>query len=218
MNNLIQSPVTILIADDHQMIIDGLKTMIGNNNGYIVVAECNNGQTAFNLITNNPEQYQILLSDINMPGMNGIELCRGVKRMFPQIKVMILSMYDNAAIVKECIAAGADGFMLKNAGRDELFDAFFRLSQNGKWFSSELIPIVLGQIEKEKINKENLKILTNREQEILKLIVQECTSEEIAQKLFISKKTVDQHRANILFKTGCRNTIGLVKFALTNQL
>ena len=153
-----------------------------------------------------------------MPEMDGIELCREVKKNFRHLKVLVLSMYDNAAIIKACIEAEADGFILKNAGRNELFDALHRISQNGTYFSNELFPIVFGQFEKEKMNRDNLKILTIREQEILRLIVQEFTSEEIAQKLFISKKTVDHHRANILEKTGCRNTVGMVKFALTNQL
>ncbi|MEA4935485.1 MAG: response regulator transcription factor [Paludibacter sp.] len=218
MIDLLKTTVNIIIADDHQMIIDGLKTMIGHNTGYNVVAESNDGQTAYKMIEDNPGNFGILLTDINMPGKNGIELCRDVKKMFPHVKVLILSMYDNAAIVKECIEAGADGFILKNAGRNELLDALYRISQNGSWFSNELIPIVYGQYEKEKSNRDKLKILTVRELEILKLIMQEYTSEEIARKLFISKKTVDQHRANILEKTGCRNTIALVKFGLANQI
>ena len=218
MNDTLQNPVNIIIADDHQMIIDGLKSMIGNNAGYTIAAESNNGRMALDMIQNNPEHFQLLLTDISMPEMDGIELCREVKRNFRHLKVLVLSMYDNAAIIKACIEAEADGFILKNAGRYELFDALHRISQNGTYFSNELFPIVFGQFEKEKMYRDNLKILTIREQEILKLIVQEFTSEEIARKLFISKKTVDHHRANILEKTGCRNTIGMVKFALTNQL
>lgn len=218
MNDTLQNPVNIIIADDHQMIIDGLKSMIGNNAGYTIAAESNNGRMALDMIQNNPEHFQLLLTDISMPEMDGIELCREVKKNFRHLKVLVLSMYDNAAIIKACIEAEADGFILKNAGRNELFDALHRISQNGTYFSNELFPIVFGQFEKEKMNRDNLKILTIREQEILRLIVQEFTSEEIAQKLFISKKTVDHHRANILEKTGCRNTVGMVKFALTNQL
>lgn len=218
MNDKLQDQVNIIIADDHQMIIDGLKSMIGNNAGYTVAAESNNGRHAFDTIQNNHEHFQLLLTDISMPEMNGIDLCREVKKMFPHIKVLVLSMYENAAIIKECIAAEADGFILKNAGRNDLFDALHRISQNGTYFSNELVPIVFGQFEKEKENRENLKILTTREQEVLKLIVQEYTSEEIAQKLFISKKTVDHHRANIIEKTGCKTTIGIVKFALANNL
>jgi two-component system, NarL family, nitrate/nitrite response regulator NarL len=218
MNNTLPNPVNIIIADDHQMIIDGLKSMIGNNAGYTVAAESNNGRKALDAISQNPERFQLLLTDISMPEMGGIELCREVKKRFSHIKVLVLSMYDNAAIIKECIAAEADGFVLKNAGRDELFDAMHRVSNNSTYYSNELFPIVLGQFDRERTNRENMRILTHREQEVLKLIVQELTSEEIAQKLFISKKTVDHHRANILEKTGCKSIIGVVKFALDNQI
>lgn len=218
MNNTLPNPVNIIIADDHQMIIDGLKSMIGNNAGYTVAAESNNGRKALDVISQNPGLFQLLLTDISMPEMGGIELCREVKKRFPHMKVLVLSMYDNAAIIKECIAAEADGFVLKNAGSDELFDAMHRVSNNSTYYSNELFPIVLGQFDRERTNRENMRILTSREQEVLKLIVQELTSEEIAQKLFISKKTVDHHRANILEKTGCKSIIGVVKFALHNQI
>jgi two-component system nitrate/nitrite response regulator NarL len=217
MTNSLLKTVNIIIADDHQMIIDGLKSMIDNNVGYTVAAESNNGRKALDTLSQNPTLFQLLLTDISMPEMGGIELCREVKKRFPHIKVLIISMYDSAAIIKECVAAEADGFLLKNAGRDELFDALHRVTQNGTYYSNELFPIVYGQFEKQRINMENMKILTSREQEVLKLIVQEFTSEEIARKLFISKKTVDHHRASILEKTGCKSIIGVVKFALGNQ-
>lgn len=218
MTNSLLKPVNIIIADDHQMIIDGLKSMIGNNVGYTVTAESNNGRKALDTISQNPMLFQLLLTDISMPEMGGIELCREVKKKFSHMKVLIISMYDSAAIIKECVAAEADGFILKNAGRDELFDALHQVMQNGTYYSNELFPIVFGQFEKQRMNMENMKILTSREQEVLKLIVQEFTSEEIARKLFISKKTVDHHRANILEKTGCKSIIGVVKFALGNQI
>ena len=96
MNDTLQNPVNIIIADDHQMIIDGLKSMIGNNAGYTIAAESNNGRMALDMIQNNPEHFQLLLTDISMPEMDGIELCREVKKNFRHLKVLVLSMYDNA--------------------------------------------------------------------------------------------------------------------------
>lgn len=218
MNEHILQPVNILLADDHQMIIDGLKSMIGSQSGFRVVAEARNGRLALDLIEQNPGDYDLLLTDISMPEMDGLVLCREVRTRQFNIKVLVLSMYNNAAIVRDCIAAEADGFILKDSSREELFLALHKIARSGTYFSSEVLPLVLQQHEKTLQNREKLNILTAREQEVLQLIVQEFTSEEIAQKLFISRKTVDHHRASILSKTGCKSTIGLVKFALQHQI
>lgn len=207
----------IIIADDHQIVIDGIKSILANTS-FQIVAEAANGQQAMDMISANPEKYNLLITDISMPLLNGTELCKMVKHSYPQIKVLILSMYSSAPMVKEAILAEADGFLLKNSGKEELLNALHKIMNDGTFYSDEIIPIIFSQIEKEKKQKENTSVLTERERQILALIVKEFTSEEIADKLFISKKTVDNHRANILEKTGCRSTIGLVKFALKNGL
>lgn len=206
-----------MIADDHQIVIDGIKSILANTS-FQIVAEAANGQQAMDMISANPEKYNLLITDISMPLLNGTELCKMVKHSYPQIKVLILSMYSSAPMVKEAILAEADGFLLKDSGKEELLSALHKIMNDGTFYSDEIIPIIFSQIEKEKKQKENTSFLTERERQILTLIVKEFTSEEIADKLFISKKTVDNHRANILEKTGCRSTIGLVKFALKNGL
>ena len=210
--------INVLIADDHQMVIDGLRSLLSADDRYHVVDEANNGQVAYEIIAAKPHDVQFLLTDISMPLLTGTQLCRMVKDKYPHIQVLILSMYNNAPAVKEAVMAEADGYILKNAGRGELLQAMHRITNGGTYFSQDIVPIIYGQYHKQKIQDEQLAQLSAREREVLSLIVKELTSEEIGEKLFISKKTVDNHRQNLLEKTGCKSTVGLVKFAIKNGL
>ncbi|RVU02078.1 response regulator transcription factor [Mucilaginibacter limnophilus] len=210
--------VNIIIADDHQMVIDGLKSMLASDGRYVVVAEAGNGQIAYEHISADPGHFSILLTDISMPLLTGTQLCRMVKSGYPHIQVLILSMYNNAAAVKEAVMAEADGYILKNSGRKELLQALHRIADGGTYFSQDIVPIIYNQYQKQKVQDEQLSRLTAREKEVLSLIVKEMTSEEIADKLFISKKTVDNHRQNLLEKTHSKSTVGLVKFAIKTGL
>jgi len=214
----LQIPVSLLIADDHQMIIDGIKSMLAQDAQYTVSGQANNGVEAFSMIKKDPALYHILLTDISMPLMSGTELCRKVKEQYPQIKVLILSMYNSTAVVKEAVLAEADGYILKNTGKEEFLSALHRISQDGTYFSQEIVPLIYRQYHKEQQQSAVAAQLSAREKEVLALIVKECTSEEIAQKLFISKKTVDTHRAHLLEKSNSRSTVGLVRFAIKNGL
>lgn len=214
----LQTPVSLLIADDHQMIIDGIKSMLSGDCHYIVNGAANNGEDAWSVIRTDPGRYQVLLTDISMPLMSGTELCRKVKEQYPHIKVLILSMYNSTAVVKEAILAEADGYILKNTGKDELLSALHRISRDGTYFSQEIVPLIYKQYHREQQQGAVATQLSAREKEVLALIVKECTSEEIAQKLFISKKTVDTHRAHLLEKSKARSTVGLVRFAIKNGL
>lgn len=206
--------VNILLADDHQMMLDGIKDMLSKEARYKVVAEASNGQMAYEMIEATPSAYNILVTDISMPLLTGTDLCKMVKSKFPHIQVLFLSMYNNTTAVKEAVLAEADGYILKNAGRGELLTALHRITNGGTYFSQDIVPIIYNQYHKEKIQQEQLGQLSVREREILALIVKELTSEEIADKLSISKKTVDNHRQHLLEKTGCKSTVGLVKFAI----
>lgn len=209
-----QKKINILLADDHQMMIDGIKNLLSKETNCSIVDEANNGQVAYEKIASNPENFDLILTDISMPLLSGTELCKMIKSEFPHIQVLILSMYNNSTAVKEAVLAEADGYILKNAGKDELLNAIHRISNGGTYFSQDIIPLIYNQYHKEKIQNEQLSLLTTREREILSLVVKEMTSEEIAETLFISKKTVDNHRQHILEKTGCKSTVGLVKFAI----
>jgi DNA-binding NarL/FixJ family response regulator len=204
----------ILIADDHQIVIDGIISMLESDENLEIIGQAQNGQEAMDLISKNPEVFNFLIADVSMPLMSGIELCKAVKSEYPKIKVLILSMYSSSVIIKDCILAEADGYILKNAGKEKLIEAINDISNDGTYYSEEVLPILSRQIEEEKLQKESLSILSKRELEVLELIVQENTSEEIAQKLFISKKTVDNHRASLLEKTDSKSTIALIKYAI----
>ncbi|NRF38287.1 response regulator transcription factor [Pedobacter foliorum] len=211
-------PISILIADDHQMVIDGLCSMLQTEQEYLVTGRANNGQDAFDMIVAKPDHYKILLTDISMPLLTGTELCKMIKSQFPHIQVLILSMYNNAQAIKEAIMAEADGYILKNSGKEELLTALYRITNEGTYFSQDIVPVIYNQYQKQKIQDEALSQLSPREKEVLKLIVSENTSEEIAEKLFISKKTVDNHRQHLLEKCNCKSTVGLVKFAIKTGL
>jgi DNA-binding NarL/FixJ family response regulator len=212
------APINVIIADDHQMVIDGIKSMLLHDTAYQIIAEANNGQAAYELITANPQNFQLLITDISMPLLTGPQLCKMIKSQYPHIQVLILSMYNNVPAVKEAVMAEADGYILKNAGRTELLQALHRISNGGTYFSQDIVPIIYNQYNKQKVQDEQLSQLTAREKEVLSLIVKEYTSEEIADKLCISKKTIDNHRQHLLEKTNCKSTVGLVKFAIKSGL
>lgn len=208
----------ILIVDDHQMVIDGIKSLLTGNSAYQITAEANNGHQAIEILSAHASEYQLLLTDISMPLMTGTELCKIVKADFPGIQVLILSMYNNAAAVKEAVMAEADGYILKSSGRDELLKALHRITNGGTYFSQDIVPIIYNQYQKQKFTDQKLSTLSIREKEILSLIVKEMTSEEIGNKLFISKKTVDKHRQNLFIKSNCKSTVGLVKYAIKHGI
>lgn len=208
-----ESKISIIIADDHQLVIDGLKSMLLKEERYHVVAEALNGQQALDQIIVDPEKFQLLITDITMPLLGGIELCKLVKSQNPHIKVLMLSMHNSISIVKDAVAAEADGYMLKNTGQDEFLKGISRIMEHGTYFSQDILPIIFNTFQKERVL--TLKsALTQREREILELIVQEFTSKEIADKLHISKQTVDTHRINIMQKTNCQTLVGLIKYAI----
>lgn len=206
-------PINILLVDDHQLVLDGIKSMLSKNKIYQVKNEASNGKIALEMMSKSVEPIDLVITDITMPVINGIALCKEIKTQFPSIKVIILSMHNDITNVKEAIAAEADGYILKNIGQTEFIKGVDRVMDNGTYFSQDILPLVLKQIAKNK-NADIKLSLTNREEEVLSLIMQEYTSKEIAEKLFISKQTVDTHRLNIMQKTGCKTLVGLIKYAL----
>lgn len=213
-----QNIINILIADDHQMMVDGIKNILSKDRYCNVVEEANNGQVAYEKVSANPHNIHLILTDISMPLLSGTDLCGMIKNEFPHIQVLILSMYNNSTAVKEAVLAEADGYILKDSGKDELLNAIHRITNGGTYFSQDIIPLIYNQYHREKVQNEQISLLTSREREILSLIVKEMTSEEIAEALFISKKTVDNHRQHLLEKTGCKSTVGLVKFAIKYEI
>jgi DNA-binding NarL/FixJ family response regulator len=206
--------VKILLVDDHPLVLEGLKGLLMHENAIEIVATAYNGKQALEFIKAAHTPIDLVVSDIDMPEMNGIELCKELKKLNHPPQVLVLSVHTSSTMVKGAIAAEADGYMLKNASKEDIIYAIQRVANGSCFYSQEIIPIIYAQYQKEKKTDEQLATLTPREKEILSLIMKELTSNEIAEKLFISRKTVEVHRANLLEKTASKSTIGLVKYAL----
>ena len=209
--------INILLVDDHRIMLDGIESMLQHAD-YNILGLCGNGEEAWTWLNGNEEKVDIVITDISMPIMNGIELCKKIKSKYHHINVLMLSMYNSAAAINEVLHAEADGFILKNASKGEFINALHKIQNGGTFFSQEIVPFLYKQIIEERKKDIELAVLTQREKEILEMIALENTSDEIASKLFISKKTVDNHRTNMLQKTNSKSTIGLVKFAIRNGI
>lgn len=217
-NIVVVRPINILLADDHQIILDGICGMLVGDARYKVAGTAGDGTEAIAMINANPTAYDVLITDISMPLCTGIELCKMVKASHPEILILVLSMHSSTAAVQESIMAEADGYLLKSSGRDELLKALGRITAGGTYFSEAVLPIIYKQYKKDKAHDEAKQKLSQREHEVLHLIMEEKTSEEIGRELFISRKTVENHRAKIMEKTSCTSTIGLVKWAIVNGI
>jgi two-component system, NarL family, nitrate/nitrite response regulator NarL len=201
----------IFIVDDHQMVIDGLLSLLQNIENIGVVGFTNNPLQVVTKLATTPTD--ILITDINMPQLNGIALTRLVKAKYPSIKIICLSMYADNISIKEMIDAGVDSYIFKNTGKQELLDAIEAVSQNTAYFSSD---INVDSLHTETDN--GIERLTNREIEILKLIEKELNNKQISEQLFISERTVETHRKNIFRKTNTQTVIGLLKYAYNRHL
>lgn len=204
--------IQLMLVDDHQIVLDGVAKMLDSQQRFEVQAKCLSAKEALCLLVQQPNIYDIVVVDISMPIMNGIELCREIKEKNPATKVLVLSMHNNIALVKDAINANADGYMLKNIRQEEFLAGLESVVDDGSYFSKEILPFLFRQA-KSNNSAINFATLSKREIEILELIVNEFTSKQIAEKLYISKQTVDTHRNNIMQKTQSKSIVGLIKYA-----
>lgn len=210
--------IKIVIADDHHILLDGLKSMLQKHKHIDVVAAYDNGQDLFdNLSKTNPH---IALVDINMPGLNGKEVTQKIKEFYPSLQVITLSMYDDAGHIMEMIEAGVSGYLLKNVNDKELIEAIKVVNEGKLYFSSEVSERITTMAiqQQKKLDEPEEPKLTARELEILKLIADEYSNAKIAETLFISERTVETHRKNMLRKTSNKTIVGLLKYALSKKL
>ena len=210
--------INVLLAEDHNVVRDGIKSLLDKEDSLQVVAEAINGRQALQMLAENPA-INTILADINMPEMGGIELAMSVKEKFPLVKTVILSMLDNENYIIEAFKAGASGFILKNVTSDELIFALNHIQLNNeRYICSELALRLLDKL----INKAQVSImaetsdvdLSKREKEVLTLIAEGFTNQEAADKLFTSKRTIEGHRQSLLTKTGSKNTAALIRHAI----
>jgi DNA-binding NarL/FixJ family response regulator len=205
----------IIIVDDHRMFRESLRKILTIEKVAEVVAEAANGKEFLNLLDQHTPD--LVLMDIAMPELNGMEATKLAIEKQPDIKVLCLSSFGDEKYYFNMVEAGAKGFVLKNAGINELENAIREVANGGSWFSSELLQKIIISLNS-KPKKNATSELTERELEILKLVCESMTNEQIAEKINLSYDTVKWHRSNILSKTGCTNIAGLVIFAIKNQL
>lgn len=212
------SNLRILLSDDHKIIRDGLKALLENEEAFQIAGEASNGLEALDICRK--KQVDFIIMDIHMPEMNGIEATRKINEEFPEIRILALTMMAEERHIREMIQAGASGYISKNSDREELVEAIGTISDGGHYFSDEAMQKILMDLFKEGTpeKEQDPANLTERELEVLALIVDEYTNPEIADKLYISVRTVDAHRRNLLQKTGARNTAGLVSYAHKHNL
>jgi len=207
--------IKIALADDHQLFRNGLKILLGSFNEFEVVAEASNGNELLRALESSPAN--IVLMDISMPEMDGVEATGILSRQMPGTKVIALSMYGEEEYYYRMVDAGAKGFILKDSDITDVHDAIIAVHKGGNYFSQELLYHVINRI-KNREQEVKSSSLSKREKEILLKICEGLSNHEIADSLFISKRTVDKHRANLLAKTGSKNTASLILYALKNRL
>lgn len=212
------SVINILIADDHKIFRDGIKSLLDKEKDIKVVAEASTGNEVIELVEKH--EISMVIMDIDMGTPNGIETTATLKQKYPDINILILSMLGLHDFIIQALESGATGYILKNAGKDELLTAIKSVARGDSYFSREVSASLIEQLHRPTSSKKKLADvpLSPREIEVLKLIAQEYSNSEIAQKLFISIRTVDTHRRNLLEKLKVKNNVGLTKYALNKGL
>ena len=206
--------ISIIIADDHTIFLEAITALI--NSKYInVVANCKNGREVLDFLEE--QEVDLVISDINMPVMDGITLVKKITKLYPKTKTMMLSMYEERHIINKAIKAGANGYMSKNSGKKDILNAIESCIKGEKVTFTKQSEFTQKSIQNTDKSIKEIS-LTDRERQILKLITQEVTNTDIALSLNISKRTVETHKKNIILKSGATNAIGLVKIALKNKL
>jgi len=207
----------IIIVDDHTLFRNGLHILLNNIKNYRVVEEAANGKEFIDILDKGTEVDLVLL-DINMPVMDGIEAAKIALSKRPDLKIITLSMYGEEDYYYKMVDAGVKGFLLKNSDMNEVKTALETVYDGGNYFSSELLQNLVTNLRTNKEKKKPENELSEREVEVLILICQGFSNQEIADQLFISKRTVDKHRANIMEKSQCKNTAQLVMYAIKNKM
>lgn len=202
----------VVLVDDHAIMLDGIKGILSNVEELDVVYTANRAEDALSYFKLN--QADLLITDFNMPGMDGLALIHAVKRIVPSIKIIVLSMHDEVHLTKEILKSGVNGYVLKKDTQQELLTAIQEVQQGKVYLSNDINKLLIRNLDQ----PEDGKLLTDREREIVKLIAKEYNNKEIAEELFISERTVETHRKNIFRKTGTSSLVGLIKFAYSNNL
>jgi DNA-binding NarL/FixJ family response regulator len=209
----------VIIADDHPIFRSGINSALKGVPFISKVSEAANGEEVIKLLSN--EKYDLVLMDIKMSPMNGLEATETIGRRYPATKVIVLSMHDDEEYIIEIFSKGASGYLVKNADKAEILEAILVVMKGNKYFSKEVSAIMIGHLSsqhpEEKDNADD-SISKERMREIIYLICQECTSQEVADLLYLSLRTIETYRSRILKVTKSKNLIGLLKYAQENKI
>ncbi|MEW6030155.1 MAG: response regulator transcription factor [Chloroflexota bacterium] len=209
--------IRVLVVDDHAILRDGIRSLLESQDDVIVVGEADNGEEAVELVQN--ILPDVVLMDLSMPRMNGLEATRTIKERFPNVKVLILTQHDSREYIAPALQAGAAGYVLKRSGRREMLNALRQVYEQGAYLASKVTREVLQDYSGEGYqHKTDERRLTKREEQVLKLIVDGKSNKEIALELGISPKTVSVHRTNVMTKFNAQNTVELIRHAAGNNL
>lgn len=204
----------VLLVDDHQMFLQGLTALLQDIDEITLIDTLTNGEKALLLLEK--QQVDVVIMDISMPGMDGIELNKIIKQKYPKIKTLVLSTHSDSQKISRLIKDDVNGYLLKNAETSELLKAIYSLVSGNNYFSEEVKEKYMRSTFSSK--SETDQNLSRRELEILKLVAEGCSTQEISDQLFISQHTVNSHRKNLLSKLGLKNAVGLAKYALENGI
>ncbi len=203
----------ILLVDDHAIVADGLQLLLQQEETFEVLAKLTSGDFALAYLKQH--QVDLMITDYSMPDMDGLDLVRQAKQLQPSLKIIVLTMHDELTMIRAMWAEGVDGYVLKRYAQQELVKAIESVMHGRQYMSAEVNKaLITALLPKEQPENQ----ITEREQEVLKLLAQELTSRQIADKLYISERTVETHRKNLMRKTGANNAIGLIRYAYSKRL
>ncbi|EDP71642.1 two-component response regulator [Flavobacteriales bacterium ALC-1] len=216
MKLIIKMSIEIAITDDHELVLEGIKSMLQDTKEVEVVSTFSNAKQTLKGLDD--LSVEVLLLDINLPDTNGIDLSKQLLKKFPDLKIIALTSHDDASFAKRMLKNGVHGYLLKNTDKIELLRALKTVLSGEIYLQKDMSDRLLYQRSKPKAkNGLNIK-LTRREHEVLIAISEELTTQQISEKLFISPKTVETHRSNIILKFGAKNSVGIIKMAIENGL
>ena len=211
-----KAKIRVALCDDHRIVMDGIKLLLEGAPDMECVGAANDGLEALYLLEH--IKVDVLMTDLDMPEMDGLQVTQRVKEKHPDTRVLILSMHDEAAVVKRVMDIGADGYLVKNAGRDEVLLAIRNVYEGRRHFSSALTESFMKQSAEAKKGSGLLNGLSEREVEVLAALAEGFGNKQIGEKLFISPRTVDTHRTNLMKKLDTHNVAGLVRIAIAAGL
>jgi DNA-binding NarL/FixJ family response regulator len=213
------APIRLVIADDHEIFRDGLALMLSRQKHMILTGQASDGTELLQVVRETAPD--VVLADIKMPTMDGIEATKILLKEFPELRIIALSMFSEENLIVEMLEAGAKGYLLKNADKQEILDAIASVMDNREYYCRDTSATLAGMIVKSNFNpfrKREIVEFSDREMEIIKLICKQFTAQEMGESLFLSRRTVEGYRTRILEKMNVKNTAGVVIYALKNKL